>query len=91
MTVISRGSLITADAIVLSVTWYKLGARKTSAVTSSSFSHILLRDGEIEYMNPCQSIKMPIQEQYISGTSEWELSHSALTASETSWKHIVLS
>ena len=35
---------MTADVIALSVTWYKIGAHNTSAVTGMSFSHLLLRD-----------------------------------------------
>ena len=30
----SRGSLMAADAIALFVTWYKIGAQKTSTVTT---------------------------------------------------------
>ena len=37
---------MTADAIAMSVTWFKLGSRHTSKVTGTSFAHILLRDGE---------------------------------------------
>ena len=59
-----------ADAIALSVTWYKLvGARKTSAVTGTSFSRILLRDGEFQRMVSCQIIiEASLQDQYTSGT-----------------------
>ena len=89
VTIITRVSLIVADAIALTVTWYKLGARKTSVVTSTSFSRILLRDGKIWRLNLYQSIKTSIQDQYTSGTPEWETSHFALAISDTLRQHTV--
>ena len=83
MTIISRGSLIIADAIALSVTWYNLGTRKTSVITGMSLSRILLRDGEILRMDSCQSIQMPVQDQYTFGTLEREASHFVLAYSDT--------
>ena len=71
MTILSRGSLIVADMIALSVTWYKLGARRLNVVTGTrmSFSHVLLRDGKSRRTLFCSSINDHAQDQYTSGTS----------------------
>ena len=78
---------MTADAIAVSVTWFKLGSRHTSKVTGTSFAHILLRDGEVWCINSCRSIKAPTQDQYISGMPNWEISHFVLAISDTPRKH----
>ena len=47
--------------IALSVTWYKLGARRLNVVTGTrmSFSHVLLRDGESRRMLFCGDNNAP--------------------------------
>ena len=80
---------MTSDAIVLSVTWYNLGARKASAVKGPSFSNILLRDGEACHMNSRQSTKAPTQVQYTFGTLDCKTFHFPVAISDSLRKHTV--